>query len=222
MDTLLRRRQMMSAGGSPTPPGPTPTLYNYLYFDGAAFIETDIQIPENGSIRVGMGSETQKIKQRLFCAYSGGNYIAVNIGGNTSSTKRYFVAYYDSSSAVQSSVNVNWTTDRYSLYITPKRYGLGTGAQTFTKGSNHPTGGLNVGGWSFASGQAYTGKIQPIRIYGSDAQNATDASDLFNNYTPVYTLWPCVYNGQTGLWCIETSRFYGNTAGAGTLTASDS
>lgn len=222
MDALLRRREMIAAsGGSPTPPTPSPVFYDYLIFDGTAFIETDIQIPENGSIRVSMGSESQKIKQRIMCAYSNGNYIALNIGGSTSSTKRYFVAYYDSSSSLSASVNNNWTTDRYSLYITPKRYGIGTGSTTFTKGSNHPTGGLNIGGWSFSSGQAYTGAMSGIRIYGSDAQNATDATDLMDNYTPVLFLRPCTYGGEPGYWCEETSTFYGNTAGAGTLVATD-
>ena len=60
--------------GSPTPPGPSPVFYDYLKFDCTAFIETDIQIPENGSIRAGLGSESQKIKQRIMCAYTNGNY----------------------------------------------------------------------------------------------------------------------------------------------------
>ena len=83
-----------------------------------------------------------------------------------------------------------------------------------TKGTATPALGLDIG---TADATAFSGYMETIRVFGSDAKNVTSVSEL-NNYTPVYTLKPCTYNGEAGLWCEETSTFYGNTAGAGTLT----
>jgi len=204
--------------GSPTPPAPTPVFYDRLIFDGSAYINTDIVLPTNCSIRVYIGSETQKKAQRVFRATTNG-LLQLIYTSNTTSTNRRMGVYYDSTSLSDGTHNVAFSTTGFTFFMTPK--GWGRGNQTFysyTKGSSHPTGGLQIGGWD--SGQPFTGQIATFRVYGSDAQNC-QTMDSFDNYTSVYTLRPCTYNGEAGLWCDETNKFYGNSAGAGTLTVAN-
>ena len=205
--------------GSPTPPGPTPVFYDFLIFDGTAYIDTDIVPDANASFRVNLGDETLKAAQRLFGIPTGsGAYTTISYSNSTTTTNRAFTVYYGSSSSLSSNRTLAFSAGRYSLFLTPKRFGWGNNAFTITKGSGSPSGGLVIGSNSSHSGQPYTGKIRGFIVYGSDAQNATDASDLYNNYTPAYNLRPCTYNGEVGLWCLETSKFYGNSAGAGSLS----
>lgn len=124
--------------------------------------------------------------------------------------------YYDSSSALASNRYLNFSTATYTFFMTSKRFGWGNTAYTITKGALHPDGGIAFGKGS----QPYTGMLQPVRIYGSETENLTNFND-FANYTPVATFWPCTYNGVAGLWHVEASTFYGNTASSGTLTATD-
>ena len=190
MDALLRRRAMIAAGGSPTPPPtPTPTFYTYLYFDGTAYVTTDYTLPENCSIGVRLGNETSKAAQRVFRATGNGSEVIQMIySSTTTSTKRYFGIYYDSSSINSSDKYLNFSTTTFNFFLTPKRFGWGTTASyTYTKGSTHPTGAFQVGGWG--TGQPFTGRMETIRIYGSDAQNATTAAELAE-FTPVATFRP--------------------------------
>lgn len=198
----------------------SPVFYSYLVFDGIAYIDTDILIPENGSIRFPCGYETTKGYQILF---NNGGRIYAYLNTSTNSTRRAFSSAYDSSSTQVSGTTLTlaWTYNSYSFFLTPKRIGFGTTSKTFTKGSSRPTTGLVIGQNAAHTGTPFTGRLTGhIRIYGSDAQNVTQDSN-FSNYTPIYTLRPCTYNGEAGLWCVETNKFYGNTAGAGTLTATN-
>ena len=221
MDTMLRRRAMIAAGGSPTPPPPTPTpvFYDYIIFDGTAYIETDIVPPADASFNVKMGNETLKSQQRLFLCNGTNAYFGALLSSNTSATKRYFAVYYGATTAGSSNQKSNnFSTAIYNFFLTPKRFGWGsTDSYTYTKGAGTPTGGLVIGDNTSHSGQAFTGEMQTFYVYDSDAQNCTKAAD-FSSYTPKYTLRPCTVNGEAGIWCEETSKFYGNTAGAGTLS----
>lgn len=199
----------------------TPIFYTYLYFDGQSYITTDLSIPTNGSVCVPVGYETLKAAQQVF-RFSGGStgYIAHTLTSNTTSTNRRMGVYYDSSSLTASNRNLSFTNySAYGFFLTPKGYGWGNVYYTYTKGSQHPTGPLQVGGWG--TGQHYTGRMSTMTIYGSDAQNCNSKAS-FESYTPVYTLRPCTYNGEAGLWCVENNQFYGNSAGAGTLVAANS
>lgn len=226
MDALLRRRAMVAAGGgSPTPPEPpSPTgvvFFDYLYFDGVAAISiSDITIPSLASFAVPLGKETNKAAQRVFQCTDGSSALLQCIyGSSTTSTKRYFGTYYGSSSNLTSNKTLNFSTTEFNYFLTPNRVGYNSTAWSISKGSGYPTGGvLNIGGW--ISGNPYSGRMGTFRIFGSDAQNATTYTGLLA-FTPSYTFRPCTYNGQAGFWCVETDTFYGNTAGAGTLTASN-
>lgn len=207
---------MIASGGSPTPPGVV--FYDRLVFDGTAYIDTDITIPTDASFRITVGGETAKSAQRVFgiaCANSGGT--SVILSGQTNNTKRVVNAYYQSYSAV-SSKDLAWTYEQYTIVLTPKRFGFGNSTDLITKGSDAFIGGIVFGSTGTHSGNPFTGKMGESRIYGSEAQNATGSSELWNDYTPVFTFKPCTYNGNAGMWCVETSTFYGNSAGSGSLT----
>lgn len=208
------------AGSSPTPPGPTPTpvFYDRLVFDGTAYIETDVIPPVNASLRTTVGYETLKAPQRVFqCQAANSTVIGINYNSDTNTRYRYFGVYYGDTSAVSATHRLDFSTDWFSLWLTPNRIGAYSYVYSFTKGPNAAIGPLMIGTNVSHTGQPFTGRMSRFIIYGSDAQNVAQTSD-FNNYTPLYTFKPCTYNGEAGMWCIETSRFYGNTAGSGTLT----
>lgn len=224
MDALLRRRAMMAAGGGsptpPTPPGPViePVFYDRLVFDGTAYIDTDIVPDLTMSYRVAIGNEAQKKAQRyFFVATEDSGFIGATLNSSTNSTNRCFTIYYGSSSALSSNKTIGFSNASLGFFLTPNRFGWGTLSYTITKGNSEPTGPLVIGASSNHSGQAFTGRIGYFRIYGSDAQNCAENGD-FDSFTPIYTLRPCTYNGEAGMWCVELQKFYGNTAGAGSLS----
>ena len=206
-------------GSSPTP-SIQPVFYDRLVFDGTAYIDTNIVPPENFSIRINLGHETLKAPQRIFmCKGTNDTAFGMLLNNSTTSSTRYFNVLYGSTGALSSNHTLSFSdTPRFSLFLTPYRFGWGDTPYTITKGSGIPNGGLIFGSNVSHSGQPFTGRMAVIRIYGSDAQNAADADDLYYNYTPLYNLRPCTYNNEAGLWCVETSTFYGNTADSGTLT----
>ena len=195
----------------------TPVFYNYLKFDGTAYIETTYVLPSGCSVRCSLGNETLKATQATFSATGGGGTIQLFYGGSTNSTRRQMLPYYDSSSYLASNRYLNFSYASYNYFMTSKRQGWGSTSYTFTKGSTHPTGGLRFG----YGGTPYTGTMMTFYVYGSDTQNLT-SYDAFDNYTPVATFRPCTYNGVAGMWYVEGNTFFGNTAGSGTLTATNS
>ena len=206
-------------GTPPTPPGPSPVLYDKLIFDGTAHILTDLSVPSDGSIKVTCGGETIKGAQGIVRADNGSGtaVFAIWLTTATTSTTRKITCRYNSTTS-PTARDLDFSNESYSLFMTPSKFGFGSSSYGITAGSSAPETGLDIGGPS--SNQPFTGWMNPFRIYGSDAKNCTTSS-AFSSYTPVYTLWPCLYNNEAGLWCIETSTFYGNTAGAGTLTVED-
>lgn len=205
--------------GSPTPPGPSPVLYDKLIFDGTAHIQTDIFVPTDGSIKVTCGGETIKGAQGIVRADNGSGtaVFAIWLTTATTSTMRKINCRYNSTSS-GTARDLAFSNASYALFMTPSKMGFGSSSYSITKGNATPATALDIGGPS--SNQSFTGWMNPFRIYGDDAKNCTTSS-AFSSFTPVYTLWPCTYNGEAGLWCIETSTFYGNTAGAGTLSVQD-
>ena len=210
---------MMVGGGSPTPPTPTLVFYDRLVFDGTAYIETDIIPDANASFYVRIGNEATKAAQRyFFLQTTNSGYTGATLGSGTTSTTRQFGIFYGSTSSLSSNKNLSFSSYPFiGFFLTPKRFGWGNTAYTITKGSQTPSVALVIGYTPTYTGQPFTGKMGPFKIYGSDAQDVTSASG-FDSYTPAYTLKPCTYGGEAGLWCEELSKFYGNTAGAGTLT----
>ena len=193
-----------------------PVFYTYLYFDGTAYIETDIVPVDNSSFRVTLGMERLESAQRIFDMTGSSGHIRAILGGNTDSTSRQVVVYYDTTTAT--STTLTQTAPLYSFFLTPNNFGYGDGVVAHTKGSDYPNSNLIIGMIASGSGQPFTGVMSRLRIYGSDAQNVTTDAG-FNSYTPYKTLRPCTYGSRHGLWDVDNNKFYGNTAGAGTLIA---
>ena len=212
MDAFSRRRQMMSQGGQAL----TPVFYDRLIFDGDSVIETDISLPEGCSIRVTLRDETKKTAQGVFsCGSSTNGYSArLYYGGSTNTTKRNMAMCYDSKSYIANR-DLNFSNSSYAFFMTPYGYGWGNDFYTYTKGTDHSSDGVLFLAPA-SSNQRFTGKMQTFYVYGSDASG--NQSSNFSNYTPVITLRPCTYNGQAGMWYVEGSKFFGKTAGDGTLT----
>lgn len=199
-----------------------PVFYNYIYFDGTAYIDTTVTIPSDGSVRVGLGMETSQTQQQVFIAEgTNGGYIGMFIGGGTNTTKRQVVPLYDSTSYIASNRYLYWSYTSYGFFMTPSRFGWGNSQYTYTKGSLHPDGGICLGRSTNTSTSRFTGRMSTTQIYGSDASGVTTDAG-FNSYTPAAMLRPCTYGGVPGLWYVEGRTFFGNSAGSGTLTVSDS
>lgn len=196
----------------------SPVFYTYLKFDGTAMIQTDYVLPSGCSLRVPTGWESQKKAQTLFVSKGGTGRISVIYGGATSTTRRQVVPCYDSASALATNRYLNFTYTSFLFFMTSKRFGWGTTSYTYTKGSVHPTDGICFGGGGATA--AFTGAMRTFEVYGSETQDLTNAN-AFDNYTPIATFRPCIYNGEAGMWHVEENKFYGNTAGSGTLIATD-
>lgn len=215
MDALLRRRAMIAAGGGSPQPVIEPVFYDYLVFDGTAYILTPKWEVQNPSFVADLGDETTKAAQRLFMALP--QLTGVTLSSSTTSTTRAFSFYYGSSSSKNAAQRLAFSTARYSLWMTPKRVGVNASTASITMTAVTLSSGIYIGYSTSLSGQRYTGKMGIFKIYGADAQDVSSLSG-FDSYTPVYTLRPCTYNGEAGMWCPETSTFYGNSAGAGSFS----
>lgn len=218
MDLMMMRRAIIM--GQPTEPAILPEFYDRLVFDGTAFIQTDYVLPALGSITMQCGWETVKSPQVIFfISYTndGNNGTGVVLGNGTTSTQRNFAFTYDGGAF--NSNTLRFTYASYNMFLTPIRFGYGTSATALTRGDTAPGTGICFGGGR-SYNTPFTGSIKTVLIYDSSAQNVA-RYDGFASYTPVATFRPCLYEGEAGLWHVEGRRFYGNTAGAGTLTVSN-
>ena len=213
----------MMGGEPPTPPTPPtlPVFYDNLVFDGTAYVETDILTPTDASITATFGNETAKSTQCLFGQGNASYYIVRGAFYNTmtNATNRVIAARYNNNSAATAALAFSGNTT-YNFFLTPNKFGWNNTANNTTKGSQTPSTGIFFGKNNGTAVPAYTGTLGTVRIYDSSAQNVTKYSD-FSSYTPVVTLRPCTYNDEPGLWYVEGSRFYGNSAGAGSLSVSN-
>lgn len=223
MDALLRRRMMIASSGGepPTPPTPTIVYHDRVRFDGTAYIQTDLVVPTNGSVRVSIGGETRKGNQGIFNARKDENSFVFGMwmSATSSASQRYFAHRYDTSTTGSGNIQINNWTTRYGIFLGYTKWGYSGNSINTVRGSVPPTQGLELGAAS--GGYRYTGALGYVYIYDSSAQGATSYAALRDNYTPVYTLRPCEYNGEVGYICVETGTFYGNSAGTGTLTVED-
>ena len=206
---------MMKAGGG------APVFYEYLVGDGTAYIDTGMTMPENGSLAGYFGWETaRKGSQNLFGAFDvGGGETGIVFGGSTTNSNRQFVAYYDKSSYLKTKT-LSFAYSYYGAFMTPKRFGYGSEATTYTKGSQRPTATVKVFG-GYPTYTSFSGALKgDFTIYDSTAQNAANYAALIA-FTPVATFRPCTYNGEAGLWYVEQNRFLGNAAASGAFTATN-
>ena len=195
-----------------------PVFYDWLLFDGTAYIDTDIYPQQDSVYAVPCGGEKNLEQQRLFAVgTSEGTYIRAFLNSSTNTTSRSFSLYYNSSSSL-ANVTVNWNNPAYNFFMTPNGAGYGDQFTAYTKGSGSPDGILSIGTHDAHSGYPYSGAMGIFKIYTNSAEDVVAYSDL-SSYTPYKTLKPCEYGGNAGLWNEEESKFYGNSAGSGTITA---
>ena len=213
----FRRRLMMAAaqGGLPII---EPVLYDYLVFDGSSYIDTYLTMGSSNSYAFICGNETLKAAQRIFMfSTADSKNTGVIFTSSTSSSNRSIGFYYGSGNLSSIILSFSSITE-YKVMLTPNRLQANTNIQTHTKNTKTSTTALTIGSTSAHSGNPYSGRMKTFYIYDSTAQNATSYDDLVANYTPIYTLQPCTYNGEAGLWCSELNKFYGNTSPTGTLS----
>ena len=218
----FRRRLMKAAGmGAPVPPGP-PVFYDKLIFDRAAFIDTGIIPIYDGALVGILGGETYKGKQNIFITPGYGGSVGgyrLYWGGNSNSNRRQPIAFYQTTSYLFNSPNItNW--NELSFALGAKGFMYNNSIKTYTKGSLAANSTLMIGGLAGSSLSAFSGYMRTFYFYGADTANVTSYAD-FQNYTPIYTLRPCLYGGQAGFWCVETDTFRGNSAGVGSLSVAN-
>lgn len=200
---------------------PTPVFYDRLVFDGTAWILTDLVIPTDGSIRVTEGGETRKQQNLWFTQRNTGEgSIRLYWGGSTTASRLQPIPFYRSTSYLFSGKYFSTTGTERGVFQTCERVGFNSTNYSYTKGTLPAPNPLYIGGLSGGSIPSFTGYMRTLYIYDNTTQGVT-TYDGFDSFTPVYTLRPCLYGGQAGYWCVENSTFYGNSAGAGTLSVAN-
>lgn len=200
-------------------PPPAPEFYDKLVFDGTAYIDTGIIPTYDGAIVSVLGGETKKGQQNIFITPGYGGSVGgyrLYWGGNTNANRRQPIGFYQTNSYLFNSPNItNWNELRFALGAKGLMYN--NNIITYNKGSLAANSTLLIGGVAGSSLSAFSGYMRTFYFYGSDTANVTSYAD-FQNYTPIYTLRPCLYGGKAGFWCVETDTFRGNSAESGTLT----
>lgn len=195
-----------------------PEFYDLLVFDGVAYVITDLFIPSNGSIAcMNIGNELQRIpSQYIIVGYDITIKFGIWINSNTSSSRRYISWRYNMSRTQLSNLTIPFNSyPQVNYWMTPNRAGYNNESRTITMGTEKPEDPLVIGGSNY--GNCFTGSMGTITIYNSDAQNVSSLNDLLQ-FTPAYTLRPCLYHNNAGFWNVEQHKFYGNGADSGSLS----
>jgi len=225
MDTLLRRRLMMSGGSQPTP---LYTPVDYIETDGTAYIDTGIK---------GSSPRSAKMKIKAVIGSSASCFLGVvassegkttNLGMVCITTGKlcYFIYYnYYSANSIDVSTSIDNGTpfdvmvslaggsnnrlgvkqegaSDYTFYSKTNNYTITNTANLLIFAANDPSG--NSTRRQCASGCRVYGRVQ---IY-SDASYST----------LVFDGEPCYYEGEYGLWDHVSNSFKGNAAGSGAFT----
>jgi len=224
MDALLRRRQMMLAGG--TPPAPLPyTPVEYIETDGNAYIDTGIK-----------GNDPRSCELKFMAGTVGSaSQCILGTGGNSENASLYMLSFISSSGyygfahnyfysnsasgsgygiTANSSFEAKCAMKKSSQVAQLKR----EGDSSFTSYSKTQSSTLTTGKsmYLFACNNADTSVVSKCssgsRLYYCKIYST-------NNYTNlVFDGIPCVYNGEYGLWDRVTDTFFGNAAGSGAFS----
>lgn len=207
---------VFSPGGGPTPS--LPKLYGRLVFDGTAYINTGLFLPENGSIRTYVRCSGARA-QGFFSANAvidGANSSVLLIRNTATGNNGIYYGKYDSKTDLANGGTIALNSHlNFNIWITPKAFAAGDKIKTFTRGSTPPTSQIYI---APSSTNRFKGAMETFYIYDSAAANVTTLNG-FSGLPPVYTLRPCMYNGQCGYWVVETGTFLGNSnPNGGTLS----
>ncbi len=225
MDALLRRRQMMLAGGSPIPPAPLPyTPVEYLENDGVAYIDTGIK---------GADPKSSELKVIVPNDYSNGPTLLGSKGGSA----RFFLAAMTSGGSMAFAHYYNYSTgDGMPLITTSINNGtpvivktkMKKGAQTisikeqgdadFTSASKAQNTAVSTGQNMFLFAVNIDGSPSSVKFPSGCRLYYCKIYSDFDFSTLVFNGIPCYYNGEYGLWDTVSNSFFGNVAGSGAFT----
>ncbi len=224
MDALLRRRQMMLAGG--TPPAPLPyTPVDYIETDGVAFINTGIlgNDPRSAEIKF---TPTLKAYQVILGTTNGtdGNaktYVLFQIGSAGSLNFSHYYNYSSGAPSIENSINnatpfvAKVAFKKNSQVLQVKQEGESSFTSFSKTNSNTVTTGNPM--YLFANYKQSIGGADTKCNTGSKLYYCKIYSD--NTYTTlVLDFVPCVYQGEYGMWDNVSDTFFGNAAGSGAFT----
>lgn len=215
MDALLRRRQMMLAGGTPTPLPYTPV--EFIQTDGTAYINTGIKAGSPVAISVDMKVTFVANGGKMMGARdSARRVIPVALSSNGILSLGFYDFYnvVDVTSSVtnKTPIYIKCSMQKDSQVMQVKLDGESS-YSTYTK-TDRATINSTLNQYLFAHN------------YSSGKENVANGTKLFyckiysdTNYTNlVFDAVPCYYNGAYGLWDRVSDSFFGNAAGSGAFT----
>lgn len=224
MDALLRRRQMMLAGG--TPPAPLPyTPVDYIETDGVAFINTGIlgNDPRSAEIKFLPASKAYQVILGTTNAVDG-NAKTYLLFYMTSAGLLGFAHYYNYGSGapnIENSINnatpfvAKVAFKKSSQVLQVKQ----EGESSFTSFSKTQSATVTTGN------PMYLFANYKESIHGAESNCKTGSRIYYckiysdNTYTNlVRDLVPCLYQGEYGMWDNVTNSFFGNAASSGAFS----
>lgn len=221
MDALLKRRQMMQAGG--TPPTPLPyTPVDYIETDGTAYINTGIK---------GNAPRSMKLNLLPVAPASGNSYVFAcrKDSGNTrfsfliiTSDKKAGMAY--GQGVFTSDIDVSASCDNGTFMIVQsilaaadqKIYVKQNGESSYTSKSHTQSGTITT-----ATDIVLFGLNNYGTVSACEAGTRVKTCKIYSDKTWTTLLFDgeaCYYNGEYGLWDHVTDTFKGNAAGSGAFT----
>lgn len=221
MDALLRRRQMMLAGG--TPPAPLPyTPVDYIETDGVAYINTGIKgnAPMSAKVSITPVAPASGNIYIFGCRKDSGNTRFVFLTLNADKNAGYGYASSNVVNALSIADSFNNQTPviiQTSLKAGSQRfYAKQAGESSYASMTSSTAGTITTDTNIWLFRYNYTGtpgngqsgiKCQWCKIY---------SDDTFTNL--VWDAVPCYYNGEYGMWDNVSNSFFGNAAGSGAFT----
>lgn len=221
MDALLRRRQMMLAGGTPpSPSGPIPV--DYIETDGVAYINTGIK---------GNAPMSSKIQVVPVAHASGNNYVC-GARKDSGNTRLVFLVIASGKTAgpgyanglYSTDVDVSASIDNGTLMMVQTALKAGdqdfyvkqAGESSYTSKSHAATGTITTGRDIFVLALNNQGNAS-VSASGTKVKTVQLFSDFsFSNL--VFDAYACYYNGEYGMWDNISNSFFGNAAGSGEFT----
>lgn len=180
------------------------TLYDRLYGDGVAYIQTEYFLKGNETIEsVAMNSYVDRNNKPLWGAYDGTRKTELLTGGDSQSSQIQWVIYYGSSSYVASAYLSTNNRPKVLYALTPSQFGF-DGLYSSHSGSSI---GINAPFCIFAD---YAEREYKWKGWiGSVIITDTGTSEVLAKFTPAS------YNGEAGMYDEISGKFYGNAAASG-------
>lgn len=218
MDALLRRRQMMLAGG--TPPAPLPyTPVEYIETDGTAYIDTGISgsIPRSFEMRITPMPVSSEYYFAGVRVSASSRMYPLLISSSKTAGYAFNSSAWNPTSIATSIDNRSPMDVRTHIRSGSQQIGIKqAGDSSYTNFSKTATGSFTTTLKIFLftannNGSPLTScagvRLHSVKIY------------VDSTYTTCYfDGQPCIYNGEYGLWDRISNTFFGNAAVSGAFT----